>query len=98
VDDPSNENVGWNFLKDRRVSWPVDGRRWLQDHIEADGERQGRFVSAAAVAPRRQTRKMTRHGATVRLRPKETGTKDRDANRWRNRPSQRAWWQETPSS
>jgi len=40
VDDPSNENVEWNFLKDRRVSWPVDGRSWLQDHVRADGGRQ----------------------------------------------------------
>ncbi|KAN0066893.1 Protein of unknown function (DUF3505) domain containing protein, partial [Elaphomyces granulatus] len=45
VDDPSNENIGWNFLKDGRVSWPVDGRHWLRDHIEADDERQGQFVS-----------------------------------------------------
>ena len=87
MDDPSNENIGWNFLKDGRVSWPVDGRHWLQDHIEADDERQGqfvstRFVSTAVVAPRRQTRETTRRGATVRLRPKGTGTKDRDANRW----------------
>ena len=74
MDDPSNENVGWNFLKDGRVSWPVDGRHWLRDHIEADGERQGRFVSTAAVAPRRQARETTRHGATVRLRPKGTGS------------------------
>ncbi|KAN0066933.1 Protein of unknown function (DUF3505) domain containing protein [Elaphomyces granulatus] len=85
VDDPSNENVEWNFLKDRRVSWRVDGRSWLQDHVRADGGRQRQFTSTAAVAPRRQTREMTRHGATVRLYdPKETRRErvNGGANRW----------------
>jgi hypothetical protein len=85
VDDPSNENVEWNFLKDRRVSWRVDGRSWLQDHVRADGGRQRQFTSTAAVAPRRQTREMTRHGATVRLYdPKETRREQVNggANRW----------------
>lgn len=34
-DDPSNEKSRWNFLQDERCRWPVDGKRWLWEQIEA---------------------------------------------------------------
>jgi hypothetical protein len=68
TDNPANEAAGWNFLQDGRVQWPVDGSRWLFDHVWADPRRQRQFVSSGGVITR-QTRELTRQGVTVRLRP-----------------------------
>jgi hypothetical protein len=68
MDNAANEATGWNFLQDRRVAWPVDGARWLLEHVQADKRRQRQFVTSGGVITRRQTRELTKQGVTVRLR------------------------------
>jgi hypothetical protein len=35
-DNPTNEQSGWNFLKDQRTRMPVDGDTWLWNHMKQD--------------------------------------------------------------
>jgi hypothetical protein len=43
-DDPTNREVGWNFIKDQRSRLPVDGRDWLQQRIQSQPEWRDSFV------------------------------------------------------
>ncbi|KAG8630425.1 hypothetical protein KVT40_002044 [Elsinoe batatas] len=43
-DDASNGSNGWNFLKDERNRFEVDGQRWLMDRIGRDGKALHDFV------------------------------------------------------
>lgn len=44
-DDHSNEDVGWNFLKDVRCRLPVDGKSWLADIVRTSTELDFQFLS-----------------------------------------------------
>jgi superfamily II DNA helicase RecQ len=45
-DNPVNHEVGWNFTKDVRNRFPVDGERWLLDRIGQQPRLRARFVKA----------------------------------------------------
>ncbi|MCJ1290677.1 hypothetical protein MMC34_002219, partial [Xylographa carneopallida] len=32
-DDPTEARTGWNFIRDGRNDWPVDGEHWLWDRL-----------------------------------------------------------------
>jgi superfamily II DNA helicase RecQ len=42
-DNPTNEQPGWNFLRDQRTKMPVDGQTWLFDRIGRDNTIRRRF-------------------------------------------------------
>ncbi|KAJ6078255.1 hypothetical protein N7467_008008 [Penicillium canescens] len=48
-DDPTETAHGWNFLKDTRTPWPVDGEQWLIGRVRQHGSpvRQ-RFIESSA--------------------------------------------------
>jgi len=43
-DNPVNQEQGWNFIRDERNPWLVDGSRWLQDRIQSYPEIQRGFI------------------------------------------------------
>jgi hypothetical protein len=43
-DDPSHSHRGWNFLRDARTQWPVDGSRWMIDRVRAEPSVQQEFM------------------------------------------------------
>ena len=47
-DDPTNGEVGWNFIRDPRSRLPVDGQDWLYRRIHGETKLQDRFVRADA--------------------------------------------------
>ncbi|OGE47608.1 hypothetical protein PENARI_c040G00268, partial [Penicillium arizonense] len=48
-DDPTETAHGWNFLKDTRTPWPVEGEQWLIGRFRQHGSpvRQ-RFIESSA--------------------------------------------------
>ena len=48
-DDPTNGEVGWNFIQDQRSRLPVDGRDWLFRRIQSQPELRDPFVRADAI-------------------------------------------------
>lgn len=49
-DDPTNGEMGWNFMHDQRSRFPVDGREWLFRRIQSHDKLRERFVRADAAA------------------------------------------------
>lgn len=47
-DDPTNGEVGWNFVRDQRSRFPVDGKDWLFRRIQSQQKLRERFVSSNA--------------------------------------------------
>jgi hypothetical protein len=47
-DDPTNGEMGWNFMHDQRSRFPVDGRDWLFRRIQGHHKLRDRFVRADA--------------------------------------------------
>ncbi|KKZ66220.1 hypothetical protein EMCG_08056 [[Emmonsia] crescens] len=43
-DDPTQGGTGWNFLKDSRTRWPVDGAQWLMQQMRTRTGMQRRFI------------------------------------------------------
>ena len=43
-DNPVNQERGWNFVRDERNPWPVNGRTWLRDRIGEDDGIRRRFI------------------------------------------------------
>ncbi|EDN04610.1 conserved hypothetical protein [Histoplasma mississippiense (nom. inval.)] len=43
-DDPTQGGTGWNFLKDSRTRWPVDGAQWLMQQMRIQPGMQRRFI------------------------------------------------------
>jgi superfamily II DNA helicase RecQ len=43
-DDPVNKQAGWNFTRDERNRFPVEGEWWLFDRIGRDRKLQRRFM------------------------------------------------------
>jgi hypothetical protein len=43
-DDPVNKQAGWNFTRDERNRFPVEGEWWLFDRIGRDKKLQRRFT------------------------------------------------------
>lgn len=43
-DDPSNDEVGWSFIRDQRSRLPVEGTNWLHERIGSREDLRGRFV------------------------------------------------------
>jgi hypothetical protein len=43
-DNPTDEQPGWNFLKDHRTRIPVDGERWLFQRVGQDAAIKDRFM------------------------------------------------------
>ena len=39
-DDAANAQPGWNFVKDRRNPWPVDGEWWLFERLMKSSQYQ----------------------------------------------------------
>ena len=48
-DDPTNGEVGWNFIHDQRSTLPVNGRDWLYQRIQSQAKLRDRFVRTDAV-------------------------------------------------
>ncbi|KAN0087412.1 hypothetical protein V8E54_001100, partial [Elaphomyces granulatus] len=69
MDNAANEATGWNFLQDRRVAWPVDGARWLLEHVQADKRRQRQFVTSGGAGTIMNEKGIRRYmGAVVKFR------------------------------
>jgi superfamily II DNA helicase RecQ len=49
-DDPTNGEVGWNFIHDQRSRLPIDGQEWLYQRIQRQPKLRDRFVRADAVS------------------------------------------------
>lgn len=47
-DDPSNDDVGWSFIRDQRSRLPVEGTNWLHERIGKRRDLRRRFVRAEA--------------------------------------------------
>jgi hypothetical protein len=47
-DDPTNGEMGWNFMHDQRSRFPVDGRNWLFQRIQSHHKLRERFVRSDA--------------------------------------------------
>ena len=43
-DDPSNDDIGWSFIRDQRSRFPVDGTDWLHQRIGSRSDLRRRFV------------------------------------------------------
>ncbi|KAK3046025.1 hypothetical protein LTR09_012462 [Extremus antarcticus] len=43
-DDPTNGEVGWNFINDQRSRLPIDGRGWLSERIQSQSRLRDPFV------------------------------------------------------
>ena len=43
-DDPSNDDIGWSFIRDQRWRFPVDGTDWLHQRIGSRPDLRRRFV------------------------------------------------------
>nr|GEZ17793.1 RecQ helicase L2 [Tanacetum cinerariifolium] len=43
-DNPTEQQPGWNFLKDQRTRMPVDGERWLFQRVRQDAAVRDRFI------------------------------------------------------
>jgi hypothetical protein len=43
-DNPTDERLGWNFLKDQRTQMPVNGERWLFEQVGKDASIRGQFI------------------------------------------------------
>jgi hypothetical protein len=42
--NPTNEQPGWNFLKNQRMQMPVDSKRWLFDQVGQDASICSQFM------------------------------------------------------
>ena len=49
-DDPSNDDVGWSFIRDQRSRLPVEGTNWLHERIGKRADLRRRFVRAEAAS------------------------------------------------
>ena len=47
-DDPVNGQVGWNFIRDQRTRWPVDGGEWLFRRIQNTATLRAQFARPAS--------------------------------------------------
>jgi len=47
-DDPSNDEIGWSFIRDQRSRLPVEGTSWLHERIGKREDLRRRFVRAEA--------------------------------------------------
>jgi superfamily II DNA helicase RecQ len=43
-DDPSNDDIGWSFIRDQRSQLPVEGTDWLFERIGSRSDLRRRFV------------------------------------------------------
>jgi len=43
-DDPSNDDIGWSFIRDQRSRFPVEGTDWLHERIGSRSDLRRRFV------------------------------------------------------
>lgn len=43
-DDPTNGEIGWQFVHDQRSQMPTDGREWLYNRVKDQEGLQNRFV------------------------------------------------------
>jgi hypothetical protein len=43
-DNPTDEQPGWNFLKDHRTHMPAEGERWLFERVGRNTRTQDRFM------------------------------------------------------
>ena len=43
-DNPTNSEVGWNFINDQRSRFPIDGRGWLSERIQSQSKLRDPFV------------------------------------------------------
>ena len=46
-DNPTDNRPGWNFLHDQRTRMPVEGEKWLFDHLQQNVALRERFVKPA---------------------------------------------------
>ncbi|KAI3144663.1 hypothetical protein CBS147317_9724 [Penicillium roqueforti] len=46
ADDPSEAAAGWNFLRDSRTIWPVNGSQWLLGRIRSEPRLSYRFIDS----------------------------------------------------
>jgi hypothetical protein len=42
--NPTNERLGWNFLKDHCTRMPVDGERWLIERVGREASIRDSFM------------------------------------------------------
>ena len=49
-DDPSNDDVGWSFIRDQRSRLPVEGTSWLHERIGKRAGLRRQFVRAEAAS------------------------------------------------
>lgn len=47
-DDPTNGEVGWNFIHDQRNQLPVNGQAWLFERVQSQPHLHDRFVRTSA--------------------------------------------------
>jgi hypothetical protein len=59
-DNATNNNLGWSFLKDARTKWPVEGRTWMINQLEADHMLRRRFYSKGELSKAKVERYMKR--------------------------------------
>lgn len=43
-DDPSNDDIGWSFIRDQRSRFPIEGTDWLYERIGSRSDLRRRFV------------------------------------------------------